>query len=230
MRKDTAFNQRIQEIFDEVNELSIVDVISSRIEVVNPSSTNADALCPFHDDHNLGSFKISKSKNLYKCFSCDATGNGIRFIAEYDHISYYQAAMKIAFEFGIITDIEYKKLSSKHLIDFSELINIGTQVIHKLCANSEPDKYNKSYLSTAIKWAIRNEIRRRYKWYVLKNQQENSVVDEENQCSIREAVYKTILSVDEMAEGDNPTQIRDFKRNPEETIKEIRKKQYYFQN
>ena len=112
MRKDTAFNQRIQEIFDEVNELSIVDVISSRIEVVNPSSTNADALCPFHDDHNLGSFKISKSKNLYKCFSCDATGNGIRFIAEYDHISYYQAAMKIAFEFGIITDIEYKKLSS----------------------------------------------------------------------------------------------------------------------
>ncbi len=117
-----------------------------------------------------------------------------------------------------LAKVEYKKLSSKHLIDFSELINIGTQVIHKLCANSEPDKYNKSYLSTAIKWAIRNEIRRRYKWYVLKNQQENAVIDEENQCNIREAVYKTILSVDEMAEGDNPTQIRDYKRNPEETI------------
>ena len=45
-----------------------------------------------------------------------------------------------------LAKVEYKKLSSKHLIDFSELINIGTQVIHKLCANSEPDKYNKSYL------------------------------------------------------------------------------------
>ncbi len=117
-----------------------------------------------------------------------------------------------------LAKVEYKKLSSKHLIDFSELINIGTQVVHKLCANSEPDKYNKSYLSTAIKWAIRNEVRRRYKWYVLKNQQENTVLDEENQCNIREAVYKTILSVDEMAEGDNPTQIRDNKRNPEEKI------------
>lgn len=117
-----------------------------------------------------------------------------------------------------LAKVEYKKLSSKHLIDFSELVNIGTQVIHRLCANSEPDKYNKSYLSTAIKWAIRNEVRRRYKWYVLKNQQENTVLDEENQCNIREAVYKTILSVDEMAEGDNPTQIRDSKRNPEETI------------
>ena len=117
-----------------------------------------------------------------------------------------------------LAKVEYKKLSSKHLIDFSELINIGTQVVHKLCSNAEPDKYNKSYLSTAIKWAIRNEVRRRYKWYVLKNQQENAAYDEESQSSIREAVYKTILSVDEMAEGDNPTQIRDFKRNPEEKV------------
>ncbi len=118
-----------------------------------------------------------------------------------------------------LAKVEYKKLGAKHLIDFSELINIGTQVIHKLCANNPPDKYNKSYLSTAIKWAIRNEVRRRYKWYVLKNQKENTIViDEENQCSIREAVYKTILSVDEISEGDNPTQIRDFKRNPEEKI------------
>ena len=117
-----------------------------------------------------------------------------------------------------LAKVEYKKLSSKHLIDFSELVNIGTQVVHKLCSNAEPDKYNKSYLSTAIKWAIRNEVRRRYKWYVLKNQQENAAFDEESQSNIREAVYKTILSVDEMAEGDNPTQIRDFKRNPEEKV------------
>ncbi len=116
-----------------------------------------------------------------------------------------------------LAKVEYKKLSSKHLIDFSELVNIGTQVIHKLCSNAEPDKYNKSYLSTAIKWAIRNEVRRRYKWYVLKNKDE-AVISEESQYSIREAVYKTILSVDEMAEGENPTQVKDIKRNPEEKI------------
>ena len=117
-----------------------------------------------------------------------------------------------------LAKVEYKKLSSKHLIDFSELVNIGTQVVHKLCANTPPDKYNKSYISTAIKWAIRNEVRRRFKWYVLKNQKQESVYDEENQNNLREAVYKTMLSVDEMAEGDNPTQIRDFKLNPEEKI------------
>ncbi len=117
-----------------------------------------------------------------------------------------------------LAKVEYKKLSSKHLIDFSELVNIGTQVVHKLCANTPPDTYNKSYISTAIKWAIRNEVRRRFKWYVLKNQQQEVGMDDDNQSNIREAVYKTILSVDEMAEGDNPTQIRDFKLNPEEKI------------
>lgn len=118
---------------------------------------------------------------------------------------------------GTLAKVEYKKLSSKHLIDFSELINIGTQVVHKLCSDTPPDKYNRSYISTSIKWAIRNEIRRRYKWYVLKNKSEFTVT-EESQNLISEAVYKTILSVEELQEGENPTQIKDFKRNPEEKI------------
>lgn len=111
MANNLALDQRIQEIFDEVNEISIVDIISNRIDVHNPSATNADALCPFHDDHSIGSFKISKKKNLYKCFSCEASGNGINFVSEFEHISYYQAALKIALEFGIIGEAEFKKLT-----------------------------------------------------------------------------------------------------------------------
>ena len=119
-----------------------------------------------------------------------------------------------------LAKVEYKKLSSSHLMEYSELVNIGTQVIHNLCSSAPPDKYNKSYLSTAIKWAIRNEVRRRYKWYVLKNKQLAIIPEGEegNSNVIREAVYKAILSIDEMAESENPTQIRDTKRNPEEKI------------
>lgn len=117
-----------------------------------------------------------------------------------------------------LAKVEYKKLSSNHLMDYSELINIGTQVVYKLCSTSKQDAYNKSYISTAIKWAIRNEVRRRYKWYVLKNKKESSYFSDENPTAVREAVYKTILSIDEMAEGDSPTQIKDFQRNPEEKI------------
>lgn len=114
-----------------------------------------------------------------------------------------------------IAKIEFKKLSSSYLIDYSELVNIGTQVVHNLCATSDITKYNNSYISTAIKWAIRNEVRRRYKWYSQKTKTELTQTDIND---IREAVYKTILSIDEMAEADNPTQIRDESKTPEELI------------
>ncbi len=120
-----------------------------------------------------------------------------------------------------IAKIEFKKLSSSYLIDFSELVNIGTQVVHHLCSTSDITNYNNSYISTAIKWAIRNEVRRRYKWYSQKTLKETSVQvehDEEEAIhdDIREAVYKTILSIDEMAEAENPTQIKDTAKTPAE--------------
>ena len=115
-----------------------------------------------------------------------------------------------------IAKIEFKKLSSSYLIDYSELVNIGTQVVHHLCSTSDMANYNNSYISTAIKWAIRNEVRRRYKWYSQKTKKE--VITENDINDIREAVYKTILSIDEMADADNPTQIKDDSKTPEELI------------
>ena len=115
-----------------------------------------------------------------------------------------------------VVKVEIKKFNVPHLIEYSELINIGIQVVHTLAKTSNIEAFNSSYLSTAIKWAIRNEVRRRYKWYTLKTK--NIKVDEENQDEIREAVYKTILSVDEMAEAENPTIIKDDRRTPDENV------------
>lgn len=121
-----------------------------------------------------------------------------------------------------IAKIEFKKLSSSYLIDFSELVNIGTQVVHHLCSTADITNFNNSYISTAIKWAIRNEVRRRYKWYSQKTKKEAVAHSESDSDAkkatedIREAVYKTILSIDEMAEADNPTQIRDDAKTPDE--------------
>lgn len=118
-----------------------------------------------------------------------------------------------------IAKIEIKKLSSSYLIDYSELVNIGTQVVHHLCSTSDISNYNNSYISTAIKWAIRNEVRRRYKWYSQKIKKETpAMISKEDISDLREAVYKTILSIDEMAEAENPTQIKDNTQTPEELI------------
>lgn len=113
-----------------------------------------------------------------------------------------------------ICKVESQKLSStSHLLDFMEMINIGTQTLYLLFKQKPPEAYNQAYLATAIKWSIRNEVRRRYKWYSIK--QKRDIMDMDD---IREAMYKTVLSVDEMADTENPTIIRSNDKNPEETM------------
>ena len=90
----------------------------------------------------------------------------------------------------IIAKVEYQKFSHSHLIELPELINIGTHALYILFKNHKPEAYNSTYLSTAIKWAIRNEVRRRYKWYTLKNKQSSAEEDFDNEVELRADVYK----------------------------------------
>ena len=90
-----------------------------------------------------------------------------------------------------ISKVEYKKFSNLGLIDLTEVISLANYTVYYLVNNSKnKDLYNTAYLTKAVKWAIRNEMRRRYKWYVMKNQ-ENA-----EQEKIKDAVYKTILSIE----------------------------------
>ncbi len=119
----------------------------------------------------------------------------------------------------IIAKVEYQKFSRSHLIELPELINIGTHALYILFKNRDPQTYNSTYLSTAIKWAIRNEVRRRYKWYTLKNKQ--NIADEDIETSdteLRAEVYKNILSIDELQDAEVPTQIKTNDKTPEENI------------
>ena len=115
-----------------------------------------------------------------------------------------------------IAKVEYQKFSSSHLIDLPELINIGNHTLYILFKNNSPENFNNTYLSTAIKWAIRNEVRRRYKWYTLKNKKQQ--VSEDENGELRVEVYKTILSIDEMQDAEVPTQIKADDKTPEECI------------
>lgn len=116
-----------------------------------------------------------------------------------------------------IAKVEYQKFSVSHLIELPELINIGNHTLYLLFKNNPPESYNNTYLSTAIKWAIRNEVRRRYKWYSLKNRKQQ-MLEAENEQDLRVEVYKTILSIDEMQDAEVPTQIKAEDKTPEENI------------
>ncbi len=113
-----------------------------------------------------------------------------------------------------IAKVEYRSMGAQHLIDLDELINIGYQTINILCTQKNLDSCNESYLSTAIKWAIRNELRNRYRWYGVKQNKIELTEDENNE--LREVIYKTILSTDEMYDSEKTFEVKDIRRNPEE--------------
>ena len=114
-----------------------------------------------------------------------------------------------------IAKVEYQKFSVSHLVELPELINIGNHTLYILFKSAPPENYNSTYLSTAIKWAIRNEVRRRYKWYSLKNRK---TIEAEDDQEVRCEVYKTILSIDELQDAEVPTQIKAEEKTPEEAI------------
>ena len=109
-----------------------------------------------------------------------------------------------------VSKVEFSKVSSYGLIEYPEIVNLATHTVYLVLKNGSASLYNNAYLTKAIKWEIRNEIRRRYRWYTMKNTQPV------NDSEVREVVYKTIVSVEAMAEADNPVIVKDTSMTPPE--------------
>ncbi|MDD3341293.1 MAG: DNA primase [Bacilli bacterium] len=89
----------------------IVEIISSYIPLT-PRGKNYFGVCPFHDD-NHPSMSVSKEKQIYKCFSCGATGNVFTFVSEYENISFIEAVQMLADKAGIPIQGNYQKTKPK---------------------------------------------------------------------------------------------------------------------
>lgn len=123
-----------------------------------------------------------------------------------------------------VAKIEHRRIPS-HMVDYEELVSIGIIAVQAMIKNKtdeQLEKYNSSYIGTAVRWAIRNELRNRYKWYTLKHNKS----EEESEGSgegdidvspgkVREAIYETILSIDSIASAssDNDSPF-DFIKDP----------------
>ena len=71
----------------------IVSVISSYMSL-QPKGRNYVGVCPFHSDSNP-SLTVSREKQIYKCFSCNAAGNVFTFVQEYEKIQFMDAVKKV---------------------------------------------------------------------------------------------------------------------------------------
>ena len=74
--------------------LDIIDVVGNYVEL-KKAGANFKAPCPFHDEKSP-SFVVSPAKQIYHCFGCGVTGDPIRFVMEYEKLSYPEAIEKLA--------------------------------------------------------------------------------------------------------------------------------------
>ena len=122
-----------------------------------------------------------------------------------------------------VAKVEHRRIPS-HMVEYEELLSIGIIAIQALIKNKTEEqlaRYNAAYVATAVRWAIRNELRIRYKWYSLKHKaeeesDEESDNSEEGQKSkVREAIYETVLSIDGLADAasDNDSPFDFLKDN-----------------
>ncbi|OUL32364.1 sigma-70 family RNA polymerase sigma factor [Nostoc sp. 106C] len=127
-----------------------------------------------------------------------------------------------------VAQLEYTRLP-KHLVDYSELVNIGAIAVHVLLTSNPDQEYKYTYLATAIRWAIRNELQHRYEWYTLKKSSDDDADALEDKQLIREAIYETVLSTEEThtplgfeeAGQQEVNEIRELARNVREAIAKL---------
>lgn len=103
----------IQKIFDAAD---IYEVVSDFV-ALKKRGVNYVGCCPFHNE-KTGSFTVSPSKGIYKCFGCGKGGNAVNFIMEHEQMAYAEALRYLAARYSI--QIEEKELTEEQKREKSE--------------------------------------------------------------------------------------------------------------
>lgn len=93
MKLEHSQISRIQQAND------IVDIISEHVKLTRKGREMV-GLCPFHDDHKP-SMNVNPDKQIFKCFSCSAGGDVIKFVQMREGLTFMRAVERLAERAGI---------------------------------------------------------------------------------------------------------------------------------
>lgn len=146
-------NEMINEIR---NKVDIVSVISNYLPLTQRGK-NYFGVCPFHDDHSP-SMSVSPDKQIFTCFSCGATGNVFTFVADYEHIGFYDAVRLLGSKVGYNLGNSISKNKDKHA-DYYDIYNLSCK-FYQNNLNTSLGKNAREYLE---KRKIDNDTIKKFK-------------------------------------------------------------------
>lgn len=78
----------------------IVKVIGEYVALKKRGANSYIGLCPFHSEKSP-SFNVHPTQQFYKCFGCGAGGDVIKFVMEYEKVTFPEAIASLAEQFGV---------------------------------------------------------------------------------------------------------------------------------
>ena len=125
------------------------------------ANRHGKALCPFHNDRNPSLFV---DDDHYHCYACGEHGDVIDFTAKLFGLKLYEAAQKLAYDFGITQDkamqeklnrkSEAQRLRENEKLCFSALMEYYKllQEWKRLCAPRSPEDTQDARFVEACHW------------------------------------------------------------------------------
>ena len=99
-----------RETIDRIFEAAKIEDVVGRYVTLKKRGANLLGLCPFHHE-KTGSFTVSPSKGIYKCFGCGKAGSAVGFIMEIEQCTYVEALKNLAQTYHIL--IEERELTQE---------------------------------------------------------------------------------------------------------------------
>lgn len=98
------------ETIESVKNAIDIEGVIERFLPLKKQGKYLKGLCPFHNDKSP-SFVVTPSKGMYKCFSCGAGGDAIKFVQEHEKLDFIGAIKYLGQQYGV--KIEDKPMTDK---------------------------------------------------------------------------------------------------------------------
>lgn len=89
-----------REVIERIHAAAKIEEVVSDYVTLRKRGANLIGLCPFHNE-KTGSFTVSPSKGIYKCFGCGVSGNAVGFVMEIEQCSYVDAVKQLGKKYHI---------------------------------------------------------------------------------------------------------------------------------
>ncbi len=142
---------------------------------------------------------VSREKQIYKCFSCGASGNVFNFLMDYEHITFQEALYMMSEKTGIsLGNIKVKKEATK----YDEMYK-AYDIANKYFQNNIKTKYGKSALSYLKNRSISDEVIKEFEIGLSLDSKKDLVTLLENK-----KISMTFMNQIGLASGENDTYIK----------------------